>query len=160
MRLREGLRADDRAAIERILHAVGVFRKDEIAVAMELVDAGLSSDDRGYRFVVASDADRVLGYACFGHAPLTDAVYDLYWIAVDPSVHGRGLGRRILARVESIVCARGGRMILVETEGTSAYVPARRFYERAGYAELARVRDYYRPGADKVIFGRAPRPEP
>jgi GNAT superfamily N-acetyltransferase len=154
--LRDRLRPSDRAAIERIVRSVGVFREEEVAVALELVDIGLSEDARGYLFAVAEDErGAIVGYACWGHASMTDAVYDLYWIAVERSAHGRGIGRALLAAAEADVRGRRGRMILIETEGGAAYEPTRRFYVAAGYPEVARVRDYYRVGADKVIFGRA-----
>lgn len=154
MRPRLELRSSDREAIARIVREVGVFREEEIAVALELVDVGLSEDPQGYRFAIAEHAESVVGYACWGHAPMTDATYDLYWIAVDPGRHGGGIGRELLAACERDVHARGGNLLLVETEGTPAYEPTRRFYVRAGYREIARIRDYYREGADKVIYGR------
>ncbi|MDQ3032616.1 MAG: GNAT family N-acetyltransferase [Myxococcota bacterium] len=155
MRVRAELRPEDRDAIEQIVRGVAVFRADEIEVAMELVDAGLSEDDLGYQFAIAEDDDdRVIGYACWGLAPMTDATYDLYWIAVDVTLHRSGVGRALLAACEEDVRAREGRLLLIETEGTDAYEPTRRFYLRAGYPEIARVRDYYREGADKVMYGR------
>ncbi len=157
MRIRDRLVAEDRSAILRIVTAVGNFRPEEVAVAMELVDLGLSADDRGYRFVVAleeAEGDAVLGYASYGHASMTDAVYELYWIAVDPAQQGRGVGRALLYAVERSVAASGGRMLLLETEGTDGYAAAHRLYSAAGFTEQARIRDYYYPGADRVTFGR------
>ena len=49
---------------------------------------------------------------------------------------------------------RGGRTILIETGGKESYAPTRRFYERSGYAEAARIPDFFRVGDDKVIFMR------
>ena len=156
MRVRAELRASDRDVIERIVREVGVFRPDEIDVAMELVDEGLGANVDEYLFAVAeSDHGEAIGYACWGHAPMTEATYDLYWIAVAPSLHGGGVGRALLEACESDVRARGGGLLLIETEGTPAYEPTRRFYLRAGYPEVARVRDYYREGADKIISGRS-----
>ena len=155
MRVRTELVPADREAIARIVREVGVFRPDEVDVAMELVDIGLSSDTKGYLFAVAEDdAGAVLGYACWGLAPMTDATFDLYWIAVDPARHGGGIGQQLLAACERDVRARGGRLQQIETEGTPDYEPTRRFYLRAGYPEIARIRDYYRAGADKVVYGR------
>jgi len=151
---REGLRSSDRAAIERIVRAVGIFREEEIAVALELVDVGLSGDDKGYRFLVADDGPLVLGYACFGRASMTDGTYDLYWIAVDPAAQHRGVGRGLLREVEEAIRREGGRLLLVETEDGPGYERTRRFYEAAGYPEVARVRDYYRVGRDKVVHAR------
>lgn len=155
MRVRDVLLGSDRAPIEAIVRGVGNFREEEVAVAIELLDVGLSEDTRGYLFVVAEEDDEVVGYACYGHAPMTDGVYDLYWIAVDRKRHGRGIGQRLLEAVEAGVREAGGRMLLIETESGAGYDGTRRFYERAGYPEVARIPDYYRRGADKVIYGRA-----
>jgi ribosomal protein S18 acetylase RimI-like enzyme len=96
----------------------------------------------------------MLGYACFGPHSLTQGTYDLYWIVVDPTAQGHGIGHALLARVEAEVQARGGRLLLVETSGTPAYAPARRFYESSGYRCEAVVHDFYAPGDDLLIFSK------
>ena len=147
------LRAADRPAIERILRATGVFTGEEVDVALELVDLGLRPEQREYSFVVVETvAEAVAGYACFGPTPLTEGVWDLYWIAVDPAIQSRGLGRQILAAVEAAVRAGGGRMVLVETASKPSYKPTRALYRRTNYVEVARIPDFYRVGDDKVIF--------
>jgi len=45
-------------------------------------------------------------------------------------------------------------MVLVETSGTPAYTPARRFYESCGYRYEAVIHDFYAPGDDLIIFGK------
>jgi ribosomal protein S18 acetylase RimI-like enzyme len=151
------LRPADRAPLVELLGATGAFSDEELDVALELIDLGLADPpSRDYLFrVAASDDDaRVLGYACWGHVPMTDGVYDLYWIAVDPRAQGGGIGRRLMDDAEADVRERGGRMVLVETAGKASYAATRAFYERIGYAEVARLRDFYRVGDDKVIYGK------
>jgi GNAT superfamily N-acetyltransferase len=157
VRLRDHLESGDREAIEAIVRDAAVFRDEEVAVAVELLEIGASDESRGYSFFVAERVSdrRVLGYACFGQAPMTDGVYDLYWIVVSKSEQARGVGGQLLAAVERSVQVQGGRMLLIETEGTPPYEPARRFYLRARYRELARIADYYRRGADKIVYGRS-----
>lgn len=142
----------DRAPLAAILADTGAFTAEEIEVALELIDHGLSPDPHGYLFAVASDAGEVLGYACWGDTPLADRVYDLYWIAVARRAQGRGVGRALLARAERDVAARGGRMLLIETASKPSYDATRAFYERTGYAEVARIPDFYRVGDDKVTY--------
>jgi ribosomal protein S18 acetylase RimI-like enzyme len=156
--LRE-LRTADREPIGALLRATAAFTDEEVRVALELVDDGLAggaSRADAYRFVVAeldeAGAVRVVGYVCYGLAPLSDGVFDVYWIAVDPDLQGRGTGRALLRAVETEVCRLGGRTILVETGGKSSYAPTRAFYERAGFVEIARIPDYFRVGDDKVIY--------
>jgi hypothetical protein len=43
-------------------------------------------------------------------------------------------------------------MLVVETSSRPEYAPTRAFYERRGYAEAARMREFYAPGDDRVIF--------
>lgn len=121
-----------------------------------MIDAGLyKPDGDGYYFVVAEGADgAVLGYSCYGPTPLTDGVYDLYWIAVDPRTHGKGIGRRILSATEEIIRKRGGRIVLIETASKESYANTRGFYLATGYVEEARVRDFYHVGDDKIIYAR------
>ena len=80
------------------------------------------------------------------------AVYDLYWIVVDPASQGKGLGRRLIEYVEQDVLSRGGRMILIETSSQETYGDTVRFYERSGYHLAARIRNFYRIGDDKLVF--------
>jgi ribosomal protein S18 acetylase RimI-like enzyme len=94
------------------------------------------------------------GYTCFGPHSLTQGTYDLYWIVVDPTAQGHGIGHALLARVEAEVQARGGRLLLIETSGTTAYAPARRLYETSGYRCEAVVHDFYAPGDDLLIFSK------
>jgi len=153
--LRE-LRATDRAPIAAILHATGAFTDEEVGVALELVDEGLvdATTADAYRFVVAELDGRVVGYACFGLTPLTDGVFDVYWIAVDPACQGRGVGKALLRAVEAEVTRRHGRTILIETGGKPSYAATRTFYDRAGYREIARIPDFFRIGDDKVVYAR------
>jgi ribosomal protein S18 acetylase RimI-like enzyme len=96
----------------------------------------------------------VLGYVCVGPAPLTEGTYDLYWIAVDPDTQGRGVGRALLTSAEGEVERRLGRLLLIETSSQDVYQSTVRFYERCGYALLAQIAEYYRPGDDKLVFGK------
>jgi ribosomal protein S18 acetylase RimI-like enzyme len=161
--LRE-LRASDRAPIAALLRATGAFTEEEVGVALELVDVALATTEErtdDYRFLVAEavepgtkDTARPVGYVCWGLASMSDGVYDVYWVAVDPTLQRHGIGARLLRAVEVDVERRGGRTILIETGGKESYASTRRFYERAGYAEAARIPDFFRVGDDKVIFMR------
>ena len=118
------------------------------------MDKGLSPGGGGYRFLVAEGvAGEVEGYACFGDAPFTEGTYDLFFIAVSPGAQGRGVGRALIGATEDAVRQSGGRLLLIETASKPSYDATRAFYERAGYREVARVPDYYRPGDDKIVYG-------
>jgi len=151
------LAASDREPIHRILVRTGYFTATEIETALELIDEWLTvGEPSGYLCFTASVSEdsRVLGYVCVGPAPLTEGTYDLYWIAVDPDAQGRGVGRALLDGAEREVVRRDGRLILIETSSQELYQSTVRFYERCGYELLARIAEFYRPGDDKLVFGK------
>jgi GNAT superfamily N-acetyltransferase len=147
---------EDRLAVRRIVESTGFFRPDEVDVAVELVDERLAKGDAsGYYFLFAEEADRAIGYACYGPIACTVGSYDLFWIAVDRDQQGRGLGRRLVEESERRIRDRGGRRVYVETSGRPQYLPTRQFYERCDYQTAAILPDFYDAGDDKVILVKA-----
>ena len=90
MTLRTTVMRGDGDIVRDIVASTGLFRPDEIGIAVELVAerlrVGLSS---GYHFIFAEKKGAVLGYSCYGPVPLTLASYDLYWIAVRKGITGK-----------------------------------------------------------------------
>src|SRR5215212_2593828 len=146
----------DREGIYTILENTGNFTSDEVTIALELIDEWLElGEESGYlSYVLDSPEDGagVLGYVCFGPTPLTEATYDLYWIAVDKSKHRGGVGKRLLKFAEEEIVRRGGRMLLVETSSQETYGGVIQFYERTGYELVGKIKEYYKPGDDKLIL--------
>ena len=159
------LRHTDRARVSQLLIATAAFSSEEVAVALEIFDETFGDACRpqrsegsalavpDYDFVGAYDAhERLVGYACYGPTPATDGTYDLYWLAVDPAAQGRGAGRSLVQWVEQELGERGGRLLVVETSSRAGYADTRAFYARGGYAEAARVRDFYARADDRIIL--------
>jgi ribosomal protein S18 acetylase RimI-like enzyme len=145
------LTSTHRSNVEAILRATAVFSPDEIAVGLELFDTAQSTSD--YEFVGAFDDERRLtGFACYGATPSTDGTYDLYWLAVHPDAHGSGAGRALSQEVERLLATRRARLIVVETSSRPDYDSARRFYDRQGYVQVARLRDFYATGDDRIVL--------
>ena len=140
-----------RAPLERLTAATGLFRPDEVAIAVELLDDALAGDG-DYRFLGAYADDRLVGYACWGPTPGTEGTFDLYWIVVDPARQREGLGTQLLRAVEDRLRTDQGRLVVVETSSRADYAPTRAFYERRGYTQAARLPGYYAPGDDLVIY--------
>ena len=140
-----------RARLEQLTRGAGLFREEEVATAVELLDESLAGDD-DYRFVGAFDGDQLVGYACWGPTPGTEATNDLYWIVVDRGRQGAGVGSQLLGEVERRLTADGRRLVVVETSSRADYAPTRGFYEARGFTRAATIPGYYAPGDDLVIY--------
>lgn len=149
----EEVKEEDEPLILEIATKVVVFKPEEIealrGVLKEYLSKGRTS---GYDFLVYRQNGSVVGFACFGPHPLTLGTFDLYWISVAPEAQGKGIGKLLIAEVERRVKAQGGRLIVVETSGTSPYLPARKLYEACGFSLKAVIPDFYAPGDDLLIF--------
>jgi GNAT superfamily N-acetyltransferase len=131
------------------------FTPEEIGIALELVDIVLEKpEQRDYMIHTYDDGTNVLGYYCIGPTPATQGTFDLYWIAVGPSEHGKGIGGALSAHADELVKSHGGRLIIAETSSQPKYKKTREFYLSHGYSELSRIREYYRVGDDLVVFGK------
>jgi ribosomal protein S18 acetylase RimI-like enzyme len=146
---------DDRDKIKQILIDTHHFIEDEIDVAMELIDEYLNdAEQKDYiiQVYVTDDTNKTAGYICYGKRPLTDMTYDLYWIAVDPNIHGKGTGSSLVRYMEEDLKSQGANLILIETSGKESYENERRFYDKNVYKVQTIIKDFYRRGDDLVIY--------
>jgi ribosomal protein S18 acetylase RimI-like enzyme len=138
------LRRGDLEAAAALVSAVDLFPPDLLP---EMTAPFLSGAFELWRI---ADGGKGLAYA----APerLTDGTWNLLLLAVDPASQRRGLGRALVAAVVEALGKAGGRLLIVETSGTPEFAGTQRFYRRLGFRREARIRDFYGPGDDKVIF--------
>lgn len=147
------MRAADKPALMKILENTPEFKPFEVVVAEELIDFYLSDGVKsGYSVSIAEDDGKVAGYVVYGETPCTVGTWDLYWIAVDRSRRGKGIGKLLTADAESAVRKKQGRLVFIETSSTPLYENTRQFYLGRGYEVVARIADFYSPGDDKVIL--------
>jgi ribosomal protein S18 acetylase RimI-like enzyme len=147
------LRAADRERVRPMVTGTGVFRMDEVDVAVEVFDDAVARPGVDYHGIGAhDDAGTFLGFAIWGHTPCTTATWDLYWIVVDRSAQRCGLGRRLMDAAERDIRSRDGRLVVVETSSRDDYGPTRKFYESIGYDRTARIAGYYAPQDDLIVY--------
>ena len=141
--------------VEAITRATGVFREEEVAVALEVFDAACRPGQTDY-FAMGAEVDgRLAGWICWGQTPCTVGTWDLYWLAVDPAAQGSGIGSALIEEMERRLRAGGSaRLVVVDTSGRPDYAPTRAFYQARVYAIAGVVPDFYAPGDDQVIFAK------
>jgi ribosomal protein S18 acetylase RimI-like enzyme len=144
---------EDRGVLKKILEDTNHFNGEEINVAMELIDLYLRDENqKDYIIYVYEDSGKTTGYICYGRRPLTEGTYDLYWIAVDPNIHGKGIGSKLIEFMENDLNKLDGQLILIETSGKAEYEGERRFYEKNGYGVQTIIKNFYRKGDDLFVY--------
>jgi aminoglycoside 6'-N-acetyltransferase I len=149
------LKPDDAVSIERVLNKISTFTETEVSVAMELVNIAANNPlQNDYNIFVFEEKGKILGYHCTGKRPLTDSVFDLYWIVADPESKIKGIGKRLLDHAEKFVTENNGRWFLAETSSKESYSRTRNFYLRNNFSIVAQINDFYSVGDHLIIFGK------
>lgn len=145
----------DVETIEKILKKISHFTENEVSVAMELVNIAVNNKTQtDYNVFVYESGGKVLGYHCTGKRPLTDAVYDLYWIVADPDAEIKGIGTKLVKHTEQFVTEHGARWLLAETSSRESYSRTRNFYMRNNFSIVAEINDFYSVGDNLIVFGK------
>lgn len=115
----------------------------------------------GHQWIVADEGATLPSISAAAYVapePFSDRMWNLYFIATHPDLHGYGLGTRLIEHVETELKRAGegvARTLIVDTSSLNDYEQARKFYERRGFVEEARLRDFNGPGDDKVTFWKS-----
>lgn len=147
---------DDKENIREILHSSEFFYDFEIDVAIELAQEYLEyGPESDYYFLFADIDGRTVGYTCFGPIACTKHSFDLYWIGVHNDTRGSGLGKILMKESERIIKDLGGKGVYIETSSKEKYMPTQKFYDSIGCELIARIKDFYDEGDDKLIYKRS-----
>lgn len=153
---RDAITMDDWPGVKEAAEKTGVFTDREVEITRELmVDTIERPTWNNYRFWVAEARDRTIaGFTCVSPIHTTPDRYEIYWIAVHPDFHGRGIASRLTELATNQVRELGGKKLYVETSTRSPYKPARDFYLAAGFTLEGTLPDYYADGDGKAIFAK------
>lgn len=77
-------------------------------------------------------------------------------IAVLPTEQGGGCGGAITTHLEAELKERGQRILIADTSDADDFAQTREFYRKNGYAEEARIRDFWAAEDDKIVFWKSP----
>ncbi|MFA4851004.1 MAG: GNAT family N-acetyltransferase [Bacteroidales bacterium] len=155
LKFRTEVKRDDLENVRDILHSSGFFYDFEMSIAIELVENVFETGGEShYHFLFAEVDGRTAGYTCFGYIPCTKHSWELYWIGVHNDCRGSGVGKMLMAETEKIIKNLGGKGVYIETSSREKYIPTQKFYNSCGCELVARIKDFYDDGDDKMIYKR------
>lgn len=142
---REGMRPGEEYA--RLAECTGFFRPVEIDILKEVIADYQKAPDKDYSFLEETRDGKLAGFVIFGRTPLTDFAWDIYWIAVDADMQGRGVGRRLVERTEGTILKSNKKAVIrIETSGKKQYESTQFFYKKTGFLQAGAIPDFYSDG--------------
>ena len=99
-------------------------------------------------WLVAVEGEQVAGYI---GSQTVMGESDMMNVAVAPDYRRQGVGEKLILTLVDILKARGSHWLMLEVRQSNA--PARALYEKLGFAEVGRRKNYYRnPKEDALIL--------
>ncbi len=139
----------------QIAEKTRVFKEEEIKVLEELLDNYQQFPNKDYSLLTEYSGNELAGFIIMGQTPMTESAWDIYWLVVDPQLHGQGIGRKLIQQVEDKFQSLGKKAVLrVETAGKKSYAAARAFYDKMGFTRVGQIKDFYADQDDLIIYSK------
>lgn len=143
---------EDLPALKTVVEASELFTSDMLE---DMMSDYFTNDRSQEIWLTSTVADRPVAIAFCAPERMTQGTWNLYLIAVHPDNRGKGIGTAMVQQIEQMLLVRGERILLVETSGLEDFAKTRSFYQRCGYEEEARIREFYQAGEDKIVFRKS-----
>lgn len=136
-----------------IARSTEAFMESELEILKEVLEDLQNNKKTSYNLIEDSSSEKLVGFSLFGRTPLTKFTWDIYWVIVEKSTQGKGVGKRLLVKTEEFIREKMARVaIKLETSTQKQYSAARGLYKRVGFQEAGRLPNFYSEGDDMIIF--------
>ncbi|MEM9221842.1 MAG: GNAT family N-acetyltransferase [Pseudomonadota bacterium] len=143
----------DVPALQEVVSAVDLFPSTMLP---DMIDGFLSNAQSADLWLTCETAQGApVGFCYAVPEELADGTWNMLAIGVLPSMQGQGAGGLLVAELEGRLRRLGHRVLIAETSGTDGFERARTFYNKNGYVEEARIREFWAKGDDKIVFWKA-----
>ncbi len=139
--------SDDIPDLQKMLEATGLFPPEMLP--------GLFTSDEAALWLAGRVNGRAVGLLYAVPEAMTEATWNMRALGIAPECQRLGLGTQLVRSAEERLRQMGQRLLIVDTSGLQAFEPARSFYSRCGYEQVARIADFWAEGDDKVTFRKA-----
>jgi ribosomal protein S18 acetylase RimI-like enzyme len=140
----------DVSAVKHIIESTQLFPS---AMLDEMITFDQARDARKEHWLTYDEGDDgPVGVAYCAPEVMSDGTWNLYLIAVHPKYQRGGIGSTLVKHVEDLLTQHDGRILLVETSSLPKFEATRLFYQKCGFHQEARIREFYTAGEDKIVF--------
>lgn len=147
---------EDTEALIGLCKATKLFQPNELEELSGMLSAYFKGNlDGQHKWLAGEEDSELIGVAYYAEETFAYGVSNLLLIGIHPNRQREGRGTELLSHVEQELKKKGERILIIETSGLESFAATRAFYKKNGYDEEARIREYYNPGEDKIVFRKA-----
>lgn len=144
--------AADSDALMTIIGSSGQFDTDSLDFVKRTLINYLDgqSDDI---WLTADDGEPV-GVAYCAPEAVTIGTWNMLMLWTREDKSGQGHGSALVTQLEKELANRGARLLIVETSGLPEFASARVFYQKCGFFQEGKIRNFFAERDDKIIYSK------
>jgi L-amino acid N-acyltransferase YncA len=144
---------DDRAAMRALVEhdLAGTPYATVAEYFLRLASDGAENESRA---IVAEHAGEVVGFVLFGEVAGAIGTGRVHFVSVTASARLHAIGLGLCEAAVADLASKGTRVLVAEIPDEPLLSPGRALLARCGFAETARVADYFRDRTDLVVLLR------
>lgn len=143
---------EDIAALQEVVDGTELFPSEMLP---HMVHSFLSDVEPSDIWLTCEVSGKAIGFCYAVPEELAEGAWNMLALAVLPGAQGSGYGGAVTKHLEAELKARSQRILIADTSGTEEFARTRAFYRKNGYAEEARIRDFWAKGDDKIVFWKS-----
>ena len=143
------VKKEDIDALKSVLDSSELFPSEMLE---DMISDYLTNPDSADIWFTTIVDNKPISIAYCAPERMTYGTYNLYAIAIDKDMQGKGIGGKMLTYIENLLREKGHRILIIETSGKAAYDATRQFYLKNNYTLQATIPEFYEAGDDKVVF--------
>lgn len=148
--IRKTIKKDESALLAMLEN--GGFDADGVALVKEKLRAYFDGENRDLWFT--ADDGELVGVAYCIPEPMTNGTWNLLMLWTRNDRHSKGHGTALIQQIEKSLSEHNARLLIVETSGLPEFAAARAFYNKCGFTEEARIKNFYTDGDDKIVYSK------
>ncbi|WP_431221682.1 GNAT family N-acetyltransferase [Serratia sp. L9] len=142
--------SSDVGPLLNMLKVSGQFDEEGLMHVRGMLENYLSGNSEELWF--SAEQQGLAGIAYCAPEIMTNNVWNLLMLWINPSHQRQGVGQALINKVENELRHKHARLLLVETSSQIEFSAARAFYSKQGFINEARIGNYYAIDEDKLIF--------
>lgn len=141
----------DTEALKQVVDSSGLFPSEYLDEMISDYFNNPDTQDIWFAYI-DGNIPTAIGYCV--PEKLTEGTYNLLAIGVLQQSQRKGIASEMMSYIEQLLRQKDGRLLIVETSSDDAQTGARNFYKKIGYTRAAVIKDFWKDGEDKIVFGK------
>jgi len=148
---KDSINFEEQLELKELFKSVSNFTKEDFEVFSGVLSE-IENKEEDYFVILIKQNNISIGICIYVNIPLSNDVYEIYWIFINENIKNKGYGSFLLNTVENEIKKKHGKILFLDTELHYKYKNTIEFYLRNNFIIDTIEPNFYGSSRDKIIF--------